>query len=235
MQPVVAALVPALLLGAVLGLLGISMIAAIRQRRRSRFRILSQGQVAEALITSIVAEGDSDRCRVSFSFQAELTGPRVEGSQESSLAALKALGLAEGSQVRVHYLPKSPRCAFIDALAVAERIAAVKTTAAGTALEVSPPAVFFISYGAPARRTPAANAFRWSGDGDITVAGEVVRFSAQRARPFWFPRVIEEEFPRSAIANVEVFDGTVRCEITAHQKKPRALQFWAVNAREATG
>jgi Rhomboid family len=234
MQPVVAALVPALLLGAVLGLLGISMIAAIRQRRRSRFRILSQGQVAEALITSIVAEGDSDRCRVSFSFQAELTGPRVEGTQESSLAALKALGLAEGSQVRVHYLPKSPRCAFIDALAVAERIAAVKTTAAGTALEVSPPAVFFISYGAPARRTPAANAFRWSGDGDITVAGEVVRFSAQRARPFWFPRVIEEEFPRSAIANVEVFDGTVRCEITAHQKKPRALQFWAVNAREAT-
>jgi membrane associated rhomboid family serine protease len=233
MQRLVPALVLALLLGAFLWLLGISVIAATRQRRRSRFRILSQGRTAEALITSIAPESESDRCRVSFSFQPELTGPRIEGTQQSTLAAVKALGLAEGSQVRVHYLPKSPRCAFIDALAVAERIAAVKTTAAGRPLEAPPPSVYFISYGAPVRRTPAANAFRWSGDGDITIAGEVVRFTAQRARPFWFPKVTDEEFPRSAIANVEVFDNTVRCEITARFKIPRALQFWAVNAQEA--
>jgi rhomboid protease GluP len=233
MQRLVAALVLALLLGALLWLLCVPIIAAIRQRRRARFRIMSQGQTAEALITSVVPEGESDGCGVRFSFQPELTGPRVEGTQKSSLAALKMLGLAEGSHVRVHYLPKSPRYAFIDALTVAERVAAVKTAAAGSPREAPPPSVYFISYAAQARRTPAANGFRWSGDGDITIACEVVRFTAWRARPFWFPKLITEEFPRTAIGNVEVFDNTIRCEVTARDHRPRALQFSAVNPQEA--
>jgi Protein of unknown function (DUF3592) len=165
MQRLVAALVPALLLGAFLGLLGIPLIAAIQQRRRGRYRIMSQGQTAEALITSVVPQGESGRCRVRFGFQPEVAGPRVEGSQRSNLAALKTLGLVEGSHVRVRYLPKSPRYAFIDALAVAERIAGAETTVPGNSPEASPVSVHFISYAAPARGTPVANAFRWSGAG----------------------------------------------------------------------
>ena len=231
MQPLVAALVPLLLLGI---FLGVPIFAAIRQRRRNRFRIVSQGTSAEALITSVVPEGKSDGCRVRFSFQPELTVAPIEGTQKSSLTAVTALGLAAGSHVRVHYLPKSPRCAFIEALVVAERVAAVKAAAAGSPPDGAPPSVYFISYAAPARRTPAANAFRLSGDGDITISGEIVRFTALRARPFWFPKVIQEQSPRSAIGNVEVFENTVRCEITsARFKKPLPLQFWAVNAEEA--
>src|SRR6516164_9433999 len=139
MQPLVAALVPLLLLGI---FLGVPIFAAIRQRRRNRFRIVSQGTSAEALITSVVPEGKSDGCRVRFSFQPELTVAPIEGTQKSSLTAVTALGLAAGSHVRVHYLPKSPRCAFIEALVVAERVAAVKAAAAGSPPDGAPPSVY---------------------------------------------------------------------------------------------
>src|SRR5215469_1019027 len=112
MERLVAAVVAALLIGAFLWLICIAIFAAILQRRRDRFRIISKGQTAEALITSVVPEGNSGGCRVRFSFQPEVAGPRIEGTQRSSLAALKTLGLAEGSYIRVHYLPKSPRYAF---------------------------------------------------------------------------------------------------------------------------
>jgi hypothetical protein len=106
MQRVLAALVAALLIGAFLCLLGIPVFAARRQRRRDRFRTLSQGETAEALITQVAPRGGSGACRVSFSFQAQVAGPAVEGTQKSTLAALESLGLSAGSRVRVHYLPR---------------------------------------------------------------------------------------------------------------------------------
>ena len=232
MHLVLAALVAALPIGAVLCLLCIPIVAGIRQRRRDPFRIMSQGETAEAVITKVVPAGESDGCRVTFSFQAEVAGSAMEGTQKTSLTALKSLGWSEGSHVRVHYPPRWPRYAFIDALVVAERLAAARREAAGSAPD-APPAVYFISYTPPAGGTAVPNAFRWSGGGDITLAAGAVRFSAQRARPFWFPKVVEEEFPRSAINDVEVFENSVRCGLTAPYQKPRALQFWALNAAEA--
>ena len=132
----------------------------------------------------------------------------------------------------MYYLPKWPRYAFIKALAVAERDEATKSAAGVAASESLLPSVHFISYLAPGA-AKAPNAFRWTGDGDITIGATVVRFAAKRARPLWFPRVVELEFLRDAVTNVEIFDNTVRCEISEPYKKPRALQFWAVNAEEA--
>jgi membrane associated rhomboid family serine protease len=234
MQRFVAALVAALSIGAFLCLLGIPIFVASRQRRRSRYRIMLQGQTAEAVVTKVLPHKRSDRCRVCFSFQPDVTGATLDGRQESSLTAVSSLGLAEGSRVRVHYLTGQAQYAFIEALVVAERILAARRAAAGRPPETSPPEVHFITYTPPVRGTPVANAFRWSGDGDITVTTDVVRFTACRARPFWIAKVIEQEFARSDIRNVEVFERGVRCEVVQGYQKPRALQFWALNAQEAT-
>jgi len=131
----------------------------------------------------------------------------------------------------VYYLPKWPRYAFIKALAVAERLEAINSAARVATAESQ--SVNFISYLGPGA-TKATNAFRWTGDGDITIGGTIIRFAAKRTRPLLFPRVVEQEFSRGAFTNVEVFDNTVRCEISEASEKPRALQFSAVNAEEAT-
>ncbi len=232
MQRLLAALPALIIFGALLCVFGIAIVAGIRQRRRDRRRILAEGMSAEADIAEVITDERSDACRIRFRFQPDIAGPHLEATQKSTLGALKSLGLGEGSRVRVYYLPKWPRYAFIKALAVAERDEATKSAAGVAASESLLPSVHFISYLAPGA-AKAPNAFRWTGDGDITIGATVVRFAAKRARPLWFPRVVELEFLRDAVTNVEIFDNTVRCEISEPYKKPRALQFWAVNAEEA--
>jgi Protein of unknown function (DUF3592) len=232
MQQLLAALPSVIIFGAFLCLLGVAIIAGITRRRRDRRRILAEGTTAEARITKVVTSGRADRCRVRFRFQPEIAGSELEGVQQSTLAAVKALGLAEGSSVRVCYHPKWPRFAFIKALVVAERVEAIKSAAGGAAAESLAPSVYFISYVAPGA-TKANNAFRWTGDGDITLSKSVVCFTAKRSRPFWFPKPVQQEFLSNSVVNVEVFDNTVRCEISEPYNKPRAVQFWAVNGEEA--
>jgi membrane associated rhomboid family serine protease len=232
MQRLLAALPSLIIFSALLCLFGIATIAGIRQRRRDRRRILAEGVSAEAVIAAVITNERSDGCRVRFRFQPDIAGPQLEAAQKSTVRALKSLGLGEGSSVRVYYLPKWPRYAFIKALAVAERVEATKLPAGASASESLLPSVYFISYVAPGA-TKTTNAFRWTGDGDITIGATVIRFAARRARPFWFPKVIEQDFPRDTVTNVEVFANAVRCEISEPYKKPRALQFWAVNAEEA--
>jgi hypothetical protein len=232
MQRLLPALPSLIIFGVILCFLGIAIVAGMKQRHRDRRRIIAQGTSADALITKVEPNGRADRCRVRFSFQPQNAGPQLEGSQRSTLAALKSLGLAEGSNVRVYYLPKSPRYAFIKALTVAERVEAIKPAVSSALPETTPSSVYFISYVAPGA-TKAPNAFRWTGDGDITISPQVVHFTAYRNRPLWFPKLVEQKFPREAIANVEVFDNAVRCEISEPYTNAKAVQFWAVNAEEA--
>lgn len=234
MQGLTPALLPFLVMALVLCLASIPIAISVIQRRRDRRKILAQGKSAEAFITRVTPVARSGRCRVFFTFQPETAGPQVVGKQWSTLAAVQTLSLAEGSQVHVHYLPKWPRYAFIDALTVAERVAALKSSAAAAPSSGSvAPSVHFISFVDPKTSLAPKNAFRWSGDGDITVGDERVHFTAQHTRPFWFPNRVEAEFPLTAIGNVEVFESTLRCEITAPGAKPQALQFWAVSPEEA--
>jgi membrane associated rhomboid family serine protease len=232
MQRLLAALPSLIVFGVVLCVVGITVITGIRQRRQDRRRILAEGTSAEAVIAEVITDERSERCRVRFRFQPDGVGPPLEATQKSTLGALKSLGLGEGSSVRVYYLPKGPGYAFIKALAIAERVEAIKAASALTVSESQLPSVYFIAYVGPGA-TQVTTAFRWTGDGDISIGATVIRFAAKRARPFWFPKAVEQEFPRDAVMNVEVSDHTVRCEISGPYKKPKALQFWAVNAEEA--
>lgn len=232
MQRLLAALPSLIIFGAVLCVVSIAVITGLRQRRQDRRRILAEGTSAEAVIAEVIADARSERCRVRFRFQPDGVGPPLEATQKSTVGALQSLGLGEGSSVRVYYLPKWPRYAFIKALAVAERVDAIKAPAGLQASESQLPSVYFIAYVGPGA-AQVTNALRWTGSGDISIGATVVRFTAKRARPFWIPKNVQQEFPRDAITNVEVSDNAVRCEISGPYKKPKALQFWAVNAEEA--
>jgi len=233
MHGLTPALLPILIIGVVFGLASIPVTATFIQRRRDRRRILADGKTADARVVQVTSDSRSGRCRVVFTFSPENGSPQVECEQRSTLTAVQTLGLSEGSQVSVRFLAKWPRYAFIDKLIVAERLVALKATAVAATSETSAASVHFISFVDPKSGVALANGFRWRGDGDITIGDDIVRFSAQRARPFWFPKLIGAQFPLSAVGNVEVFESAVRCEISETGTKPRALQFWAVSPQEA--
>ncbi len=231
MHRVLASLPSLFIIGALLCLAALAVVAAITQTRRDRRRILAEGTSAEAVITKVVGDRRSGSCRVRFRFQPDSEGASLEATQKSTLSAVKSLNLLEGSRTRVYYLAKWPRYPFIKTLVVAERVEAIGSGSDSAGSQSLPPSVYFISYSSGV--TKATNAFRWTGDGDITIGARRLGFTAKRARPFWFSKVVEQEFPREAVSNVEVFDNTVRCELSEPYKKSRALQFWTVNAEEA--
>ena len=234
MQRLIAYLLIALVAGVFLCLIGIPIIVSLTQRRRDRHRIMAEGKTADGVIMRVIPDHGSVLCRVLFSFQPEIADPRLECRQESTLAAVQTLDLREGSQVRVRFLPKWPRYAFIDSLVNAERLAAFKAATTGSAApESTTPSIHYISYVDPKSGRAVPNTFRWSGDGDISIGNGLVRFTAQRVRPFWFPKVIQEGFPFDAVRNVEVFETAVRCELSAPHMKPRAVQFWTASPEEA--
>ena len=242
-------LLPTLLIAAVVAwTLGFAFASAVIQARRDRRRIMAEGMRVDATITKIIAKPQSDSCRVTFTFQPLSVSAQVECTQISTRAALALTGLGEGATARVYYLPKHPRRAFIEALAVAERVAAITQTPGAVAGAGAPP-VYFVSFtvtaqsmrasaaaegaGSSASLKTSTNAFRWTGPGDVTLTDGMAYFTATRARPFWFSRTIRREVARDAIFNVEAFENIVRCEIQEPAAKPRAIQFWTVNAADA--
>jgi membrane associated rhomboid family serine protease len=234
MHGLAPALVPVLIVAVVIGLASIPVAASVIQRRRDRRRILADGRTADAQIARLTPDTRSGLCQVHFTFEPEAGSAQVECRQRSTLGAAQSIGLAEGSRIRVHYLPKWPRYAFNEALVVAERTLAFKADPAGVGPSATAaPSVHFISFVDPKLGVAPANGFRWSGDGDIAIGGELVQFTARRARPFWFPKRIQARFPLSAVANVEVFENTVRCELAETGMKSKSVQFWAVSADEA--
>jgi membrane associated rhomboid family serine protease len=223
-------------LALVVGLVVIPVFVAVRQARRNRVRIMVAGQTAEGTISRVTPDSTPGLCQVTFRFRPEGSGNGIECSQRTTLTALQRLKLAVESPVQVRYLPKRAGYAFIDSLVVAERLESLPSARTETALtdDRLTPSVHFVSFSNPSSQLVARNTFRWTSDGDITIGGGVVRFAAQRARPFWFPKWVQKEFPLDAISNVEVFENTVSCEISGGRfGKGTPLQFWAVSSAEA--
>jgi membrane associated rhomboid family serine protease len=89
-----------------------------------------------------------------------------------------------------------------------------------------PPVLFHVSY-------LPLNGFKWFGDGDLLFADQSIRFTAQRSRPFWFPKLTHQEFPLNSIADVELLDTQVRLKVQTPDEEPRTLVLRAVNPAQA--
>jgi membrane associated rhomboid family serine protease len=215
-------------------LVGVPIVTAIIYRRRDRRRMLAEGVIGQAVVTKIAADRAGGTCTVTFQFEPANSSRRVECRQESTQAAVRSARLSEGSSVRIHYLAKWPSCAFIATLALAERIDQAR--AADPSAQEGAPSVHFVSYADPVRSRGArkpTNSLRWSGSGDIAITSGVVRFTAMRRRPFWFPGKVEREFSRDSIANVEAFGNAVSLQVLQPYEKALDLKFWTVSDDEA--
>jgi membrane associated rhomboid family serine protease len=201
-------LIPLLILGILLGLTQL-------RARQDRRRIMADGVSAHAIVTKIDPPAKDGSRQVHFSFQKDHSGNSIQGKQAASGAAVEALAISVGSSVQVHYIDKWASSAFIDSLLRKERMA------------LSPGAsLFYVSFLAP-------NGFNWSGNGEVAITGEVIRFTALKRRPFWFGKKIEREFTQDCVSDVEQADNRVRLKLLIPGEKPRALVMRAVNAAEA--
>jgi membrane associated rhomboid family serine protease len=216
-------------------LVAVPLAVAARDTRRDRRRILAEGKTVQGTITAI---GPPDRsgCRsVSVEFEPAGGSGRIAVEQTAAAETVELAGLAVGSPTQLHYLEKTPRAAFVDALTLAERL--LPASALATQTDDSRPDVYFVAFTDPAKShyAPGAptNAYRWFGPGDVTFRQETVRFVARRRRPLWVPANVEREFARQSIANVEVLGNAVRFEIVEADQPARGLQFWTVDSAEA--
>jgi membrane associated rhomboid family serine protease len=208
-------------------LIGVPILNGLRRSHRDRRKIMADGVTAQAVICKIDGNPRTDRRRVYFSFQPSAAHRAVQAKQQTTQAAIDELGLVIGSIVEVHFLPKWPKSGFVGAIVKAERAAARGSSRppATAGLERSL-ALFYIAY-APSR------SFRWIGSGDLVITDSMVRFTAQRRRPFWFPKTVELAVALDNIINVELLEATVRLEIREPGTNPSQLQFLTVNAQAA--
>jgi membrane associated rhomboid family serine protease len=172
-------------------------------------------------------------CSISFTFTPSASRTPRRVSQQTTVSAIDTAGLAVGSTVEVHYLPKWPRWAFIESLTRAERIRASRDATEGGAGT----AVYFIGYSEPTTaifaRKGTANGYGWTDGGDVTITAGSARFVAKRRRPFWLAESVDREFPLNSIANVEVFGNAVSFEVREPDQPVRTLKIWTVDATQA--
>jgi hypothetical protein len=202
---------------------GIFSVAALRQSRQDRRNIMAHGVSSLATVTRIEADLKDGRCLLHFRFQSNGAGGTIDGKQRTTRAALSALALEVGSIVEVHYLIKRTAWAFIDSLVRAEYKVSAPN---GSMLDPAQTSLFYVSFIAP-------NSFRWSGNGELAILGNIIRFTALRREPFWFPKRFQREFALSLIADVEHSDNRIRLRILPTGQKPQVLTLRAVNEAEA--
>ena len=208
-------------------LIGMPLIVAFRQVRLERRRIMADGTQALGQITAIKTRTNGQAI-VNFSFDPTGAGKPVTGSQRTSMAAVRQLGLMPGSSVTVHYLPKWARWGFIPALTYVERSLDVRPKLLADEAGQIEPALFYILFLNPQQRK-----FRWIGGGDLTIAGQTILITSYRRRSFWFPKLEQTDFLRSAIVDVERQDALVGLKVLEADGAKRPLQFRTVSAADA--
>jgi membrane associated rhomboid family serine protease len=220
--------VVALVLALPFVLIAIPVIVAYRIARQDRFRIMAAGASAAGVITRIGPPSKHQRCKVFFEFHSGDGAKSIKASQWTTGGAIERLGLLAGSPVQVHYRPQWAPWGFLPALAHAERCLAASDHAPATADgNGTPAAIFYVSYG------NTANGFRWTGGGDVTVTGRMIRFWAHRRRLFWFPKVTQPEFALTQIQDMEQHDRLVRCGIVDASGRRRSVRLEMVSVSDA--
>ena len=213
---------------AVIGsLIGMPLIVAFRQVRLERRRIMADGTQAPGQITAIKARTNGQAI-VNFTFDPMGASKPVTGRQVTSMAAVRQRGLMPGFSVTVHYLPKWARWGFVPALTYVERILEVRPRLFADEFGQIEPALFYILVLNQRQRK-----CRWIGGGDVTVAGQTIHFTAYRRRSFWFPKLEQTDFLRSAIVDVERHDALVGLTVLEADGAKRPLQFRTVSASDA--
>jgi membrane associated rhomboid family serine protease len=151
---------------------------------------------------------------------------------------MAAARISDGSSAHVNFLPEWPRWAFIDALTRAERGAPRQT--AGAVLDAELPqgatAFFYISFKGTTNRatwTPPKTNYGWSGGGDVVIDSRSMKITANRRRPFLFPKKVQREIPLDNVTNVEHLGEVVRFEVIEPDETPQRLVFQTVSAADA--
>lgn len=234
MHDLTPVVVIAILLLLLFGLFGFALVSGWRQNRQNRRKIVAEGTTGQGVVAKIGATSRKGQCTVYFSFQPSSAERSVQGKQRTTRAAVDLLGIAVGSTVELHYLPKWPSWAFINALTLVERGLPGRQSRAGSQAEASGTCrLFYVSYTDPAKhgmQTSPANGYRWSGHGDVVVLDRVVRITVPR---HWRGGTSQREFPMDAIVNVEQLNNALGFEIVEAGEKPKKVQLWAVNETEA--
>jgi len=221
-----AAVVPTIIVLLVFGfLVGIPVAVAWRQVRQDRRKIIAEGVTSQATITKIGPPLRHGQLVLYFTFEPSAAGRLVKGSQRTTKDAIDALRLTVGSGVQVHYLAKWPSWGFIDGLTLRERVPR-RSSPGTTEDQPEPPVLYYVSYIPP-------NSFKWVGNGDLVFCDQLIRLTAQRRRPFWFPTPIHQDFAINSILDVEHIDSRVRLGILAPGEKTRNVTLRAVSSAEA--
>jgi len=223
---------------ALMALIAIPIITTHLESRRDCRKIMAPGVVGQGIVTKIGRVSRYGQRTINFNFQLDSSGRTVEGSQKATAAAIDLASVAVGSTVQLHYLPKSPSSAFIDSLTLPGHIKpGSQLGLIGAADHTAQPAFFVVTYSDPTKSAFATgkptNSYRWIGSGSICVTVTSVRFTANRARPFWVAKPVEVEFALNSIANVEQYGEAVTLEIVEPESPVKPVKFWAVRRDEA--
>jgi membrane associated rhomboid family serine protease len=186
-----------------------------------RRRIMGSRASVEGSVMGISAPSRRDVCVVEFEFRLP-DGRAYRIKQRSTGSAVRKLGLATGSGVRVRYLPEVPKQAFVHELVLAERglpVGGFQTAESGAKL-------FYVSFKGP-------NKFNWLDQGDIAIVGGTIQFNALKHRMFWYPLWQRFDTTLSNILDTDAGGEAVQCTIGGTDGAPRKLVFLASSSAEA--
>jgi rhomboid protease GluP len=211
--PILTVAIPVLVFGT---LIGMPLIIGWWEVRQDRRRILAQGTIALGRVTQIRPSSPSGACVVSFTFRPTDQSRQIAGEQRSTETAIAAAAIGVGSNVQVNFLPKWPGWGFIDSLA-----------RAGSA------DLYYVSFRRVANAAASKNNYGWSGGGEITLDSRGLGISANRRRPFLFPKKQQRDIALGAVINAERVGDMLRFEVIDPGEDPQKLQFQTVSAGDA--
>ncbi len=204
-----------------------SAAADHRARRIDRRRMLADGAGAEATVEAISPPDADGDCRVTLRYR--VGGRACRSEQQSTPAAIAALGLVPGMPIAVRHRLDRPTLAFAPALALAAH-APRPVLAPGDGIG---PTLYVASFEDPDSPAPfqPKNAQGWTA-GEILVDAASLKLRAVRPRLRGKPVPASRTFPLSSIQNADALGCLVTFEILV-AGTPNLIRLWVADAASA--